>query len=128
MSGSIRGFRYTTDDGETLSLNRDESNTELVNAPVVTGAGVGGLKKLYQGYSPRMVVLSNAERTIQRRCAVLTQAAYNGISQSQNFQATAANFSGVAGTVELFVIQKIPEKILRQPVSFDSGLNDGDQP
>ena len=128
MSGSIRGFRYLTDSGETLSVNRDESNTELVNAPVITQSGVGGLKKLYSGYRPRAVVLENSERTIKRTCVVLTQTAYNLITQSQNYLATAANFSGVSEDTPLFVTQKIPERITRQPVSFDSGLNDGDNP
>lgn len=126
MSGSRRWFRYVDDEGTAYAINRDESNTELVNLAADYNLGVAGLDPLPQGVKPRYVTLSSVSGEISRDCFVLTPTRYAALNTAINFLLTAANFSGVSSDTTVSLILKQPEISRRLPKNGDTGLNDGD--
>lgn len=125
--GSRRWFRYVDDEGTARAVNRDESNTELVNIAADTGVSVAGLEPLPQGVTARSVTLSDISGNVVRECIVLTPERYAALNNSVNFLLTAANFSGVATDTQTSIVRKNPELSRRQPRVGDTGQIDGDQ-
>jgi hypothetical protein len=80
---------------------------------------------LPKGVTERSVTLRNADGQY-KTCAVLTTTRYNAIALSQTFVGT--NEDGTVAGDPWVVVRKNPEKSVRQPVNFDTGLLDGDQP
>lgn len=122
---SKRWFPYTNDDGSVYAVLRDESNTELVDATADAAVAPSGTEPLPNGIKARYVTLRNAAGQI-KDCTVLTTAIYNGLSLSQAFAGT--NEDGTVAGDSWVLIRKTPEIARRQPVNFDTGLLDGDQP
>jgi len=122
MAGSRKDVNYVADNGDIFAIQVDESNIELVMAaavPIATSASrkPSNLKQL------RTVVLSDATGLIKRRVPVLTQARYNALNNTTSFT-LPANDVDEGATVG--VSEKIPEKFVRLPKSFDTGKTDGD--
>lgn len=126
--GSKRWFRYVSDDGVPRAVERDESNTELVNVAADVNASVAGLFPLPKGIKPRSVILESADGLISRECVILNPDRYNALNNATNFLLTAANFSGVAVDTPTSIVRKNPEIARRQPRTSDSGQLDGDNP
>lgn len=80
MAGSIRGFRYTADDGTTWALLGDESNIESVNS------GVGGILtpaekyKVPKNLTPRKAVYTSTDGLVRREIVVLTPATFAALT------------------------------------------------
>lgn len=123
---SRRWFRYTTDSNQIFAILADESNTELLNAPVVTQAGVAGLTRLPQGITPRSVTVARNDGLIQRKIYILTQGAYAALNNAVDYQ--LSSYSGVDSAEVVSIRRKNSEKVLRQPFTGDTGLVDGDIP
>jgi hypothetical protein len=121
--GSQRSFAYTDDAGTVYAIRADESNVELVNGSNSAFAPAGSTRPPAD-LKIRYVVLRGAN-TSTKKVPVLSPTIYNGISVSQVFSAPAVGEENPSGT-EFRVVQKVPERILRRPVSIDTGKNDGD--
>lgn len=128
MAGSLRWFRYLSDNLEAFAIFADESNTELINQVIDSQASVAGLKPLPKSVKPRYVTLANSSNTISRKCYVLNPVEYQGIDNATTRTLTPANFSGVSESTPVVVILKQPEISRRLPKDADTGLNDGDNP
>lgn len=80
MAGSLRGFRYTADDGTTWAALRDESNVEAING------GVGGVLtpaekyKIPSNLTPRSAVFVSTDGLIRRDIIVLTAATFAALT------------------------------------------------
>lgn len=121
--GSQRSFAYSDDSGTVYSIRADESNVELVNGTNSAFAPVGAVSPP-SDLKIRYVVLRGANSST-KKVPVLSPTTYNAINISQAFSAPSVGEENPAGT-EFRVVQKIPERILRRPVSIDTGKNDGD--
>lgn len=128
MAGSLRWFRYLSDNGTSYGVLLDESNTELLNAPVVTDASPAGLNQPPKGLSPRSVTLESADGLVRRVAVILTQAAFAAISTATDYQLTAANFSGVAVDTVVNPVYTTAERFRRRPKRADTRQLDGDNP
>lgn len=122
MSGSRKDVNYVSGDGSVYAISVDESNVELVmGAPVALATSPerkpSNLKTL------RSVTLQDASGNVKREVPVLTEARYNALNNTSTF--TLPAFDGGEGAV-VGVSRKTPEKFVRLPKNFDSGLNDGD--
>lgn len=122
MAGSRKDVTYVTDEGDAFAIQVDESNIELVMGAAVPISVVpdrkpSNLKNL------RSVVLSDITGLIKRRVPVLTQARYNALNNTTSFTLPANDVD--EGTT-VGVSEKIPEKFVRLPKSFDTGKQDGD--
>jgi hypothetical protein len=122
---SKRWFPYTKDDGTVVAVLRDESNTELVDSAADGLTPPSGTPPLEQGVKARYVTLQNAAGQ-QKDCTVLNVTQYNALSLSQAFAGT--NEDGTVAGDSWVLVRKTPEISRRQPVNFDTGLTDGDQP
>lgn len=122
---SKRWYPYEADNGDVYGVYRDESNTELVSTTADGKSVTSGTVPLPSGWVARSVVVQNADGQ-QKECCVLTLAEYADISTSDAFAGTAE--SGVAAGTSWVVVRKNPEIQRRQPVNFDTGLKDGDNP
>lgn len=121
--GSQRSFAYTDDGGTVYAIRADESNVELINGTSSAFAPAGSTSPP-KDLKIRYVVLRGANSST-KKVPVLSPTIYNGISISQAFAAPSIGEENPANT-EFRVVQKIPERILRRPVSIDTGKNDGD--
>jgi hypothetical protein len=122
---SKRWFPNTDDGGAVSGVFRDESNTELVDPLAVGLTCPSGTDPLGNGISARYVTLQNAAGQI-KNCTVLSAAKYQALALSQAFSGT--NEDGTVAGDSWVLIRKTPEIARRQPVNFDTGLLDGDQP
>jgi hypothetical protein len=122
MAGSKKWFEYTTDTSDIFAISLDESNTEAVNG--AEGDYDGDSTAIYalpRNVSPRYAVYANSDRTRVIRCCVLTQAAFNTVQTN-----TPTITDPIAGTGNLSLIRKEPERIRLLPIAEDTGLTDGD--
>lgn len=122
---SVRWYPYEADNGDTYAVLRDESNTELVSTTADGKSVTSGQVPLPRGWRARYVTVQNADGQ-QKDCTVLTLAEYAAISTSDAFSGTGND--GTSTGTSWVVVRKTPELQRRQPVNFDSGLNDGDDP
>lgn len=122
MAGSRKDVNYVADDGITYAIQVDESNIELVMGAAVPMA-TASIRKPSNLKSLRSVVLSDVSGLIKRTVPVLTQARYNVLNNTTSFT-LPANDVDEGATVG--VSEKIPEKFVRLPKSFDTGKQDGD--
>lgn len=118
MSGSIRFFKYTADDGTTWAAQRDESNIEAVNA------GVGGIVtpaekyKIPSNLKPRTAVYVDLTGRIRREIIVLTPAGFAALN------ATTPITDQVSG--ESLRLKFTKGERVTLPSLSDTALNDGD--
>lgn len=122
--GSLRDFNYVDDNAEVWAVRLDESNTELVNLAAQTGVCVA-TNRLPQNIKLRQVFLTNEDGTVKRSAVVLTLARYGAINGTTPFELSAQDSNA---TTAMRIERKVPEKRTLLPKSFDTGLNDGDQP
>ena len=118
MAGSLKGFRYTADDGTTWALFADESNIEAVNT------GVGGILtpadkyKIPKNLTPRTAVFVSADGLIRREIVVLTSATFGALDATSTI---VDQVSGLTLNLKLTKGERV------QLVSLsDTGLLDGD--
>lgn len=122
MAGSKKYFVYTTDAGTDFALLADESNTEALNAGTQDYAdGVTIIYELPRNLVPRYIVYANAARTRKIRCYALTEAVFDGAVAG-----VPTITDPIAGTGTLSIVDVVPEKRKRLPISIDTGLTDGD--
>lgn len=118
MPGSLKGFKYTADDGTTWALLRDESNVEAVNTGVAGIITPAEKYKVPRNLRPRSAVFVNAAGTIRRDVVVLTSARFAALTGTDTIT------DQVSGQLLNLRFTK-GEQISRVALS-DTGLNDGD--
>lgn len=120
MAGSLRNFQYTTDAADIFLFRADESNIEGVNGTAANiAAGNDNLMGIPRNIKPRKVFYGNAGGTRVIGVIAATVAIYN--------TPPATIPDGVAGTGNLTLVRKVPERMSMYP-NFDTGLDDGDAP
>jgi hypothetical protein len=122
MAGSRKDVNYVADDGSIYAIQVDESNVELVMGSSVAMA-TSPNRKPSNLRQLRSVVLSDITGLVKRTVPVLTQARYNALNNSTSF--TLPSNDADSGTT-VGVSEKLPEKFVRLPKSFDTGKTDGD--
>lgn len=121
MTGSLRWFTYTSDDGTDWALFADESNTEAANDTTgSSGAPADQQYKPPSNLKPRFAVFGSADGTRNIRVPILTQGEYNALTSAD----TIPDIAG--GSTPLRLIRKRPEVISPLPTVADTGLDDGD--
>lgn len=119
MAGSNRKFRYTSDDGEDYAINRDESNTEVLNGTTAIPSDVGSLP---DGYVTRYALLRSTTTGKQRKIVVLTPDIFAALDGGSDYTLQVV---GDADGETFRVSSLIGEK--RQGLFIDdSGDTDGD--
>lgn len=121
--GSQRTFAYTDDGGTVYAIRADESNVELINSTSTSFAPAGSTSPP-KDMKIRMVKLRGSNSST-KDVPVLSPTIYNDLSIGQSFTVPTVGEENPSGTT-FVVTQKIPERILRRPVSIDTGKNDGD--
>lgn len=121
MSGSVKYFVYTTDEGDDFALKADESNTEQVNGgtqdfPAGTAPTVYTLPR---NVKPRHFIYRSADGTVTRKIYALTPAIYAG-----GDEAVAAYTDPVSNTV-VSLVRKVGE-VIALPFGVDTGQTDSD--
>lgn len=119
MAGSVRKFRYTSDDGNDYTINRDESNTEALNGTSAIPSDTGSLPDFYY---PRYAILTSTTTNKKRTVVILTPAIFKDLKGSTDY--TLAVVGDADG--ETFRISAlIGEKRERLAID-DTGDTDGD--
>lgn len=121
MAGSLRKFRYISDDGVTYSINRDESNHETLNAGSAT-LPVAGTPSLPDGYETRYALLSTLDGTKKRRVTILTPTLFAAITGGTDYTLQVVGSS--AG--EVFRVSSLIGEKRKGLLNGDTGQNDGD--
>lgn len=121
MTGSLRWFSYTGDDGTDWALFGDESNIEAAN-PDSGGGGAPANQnfKYPSNLKPRFAVYGNSDGSRNIRVPILTQDEYNALDGAS----TIPDIAG--GSTPLRLVRKRPEIISPLPTASDTGQNDGD--
>lgn len=123
MAGSIKWFRYQTDDNRNFAIKMDESNGENVGNADMVGADDGNLDTLPRNIKPRMATYRSLDGTVTRRIPVTNNTA--------NITTLPVSFdvSSIDGNPAVAVILTAfdGERQTRIPNSRDTGLLDGDQ-
>jgi len=122
VAGSLKFFVYTTDLGDEFGIFADESNVEAIGGATEDAtAGNTPVYQLPRNVRPRCVVYSNATKTRNLCIPVPTLADFTTI---QNDVPTITD--PIAGTGNLTLTRKIPERMRLMPIPNDTGLDDGD--
>lgn len=123
MSGSIKWFGYTTDDGEDFGIRRDESSGEATatGGRLLADYTVG--RGLPSTITTRYINVSlTTDPTVRRRFVVGTQTAFNAIRGNDTISEAAG---GLAAAATWRVRSKRGERETL-PTAGDSGQTDGD--
>lgn len=114
MSGSIKNFVYTTDEGDDFVLRADESNVEAAGGAVDLANGTSTLYGMPKGLKPRYARYVNAAGTISRKCYLCTEAATPTTPIIDAVSAESLNLVKIYSEERTFFIGE------------DTGLTDGD--
>ena len=121
MTGSIKWFVYTTDNGTNFAIELDESNTEAINADdrdYVDGTGL--IFSIPKNLTPRAAFYENADKTRTIRCVALSTQVYNDLVANQRTIPDPLD-----GNQSLTLVRIRPE-VIRLPFPQDTGQTDGD--
>lgn len=122
MTGSMKWFVYTSDEGTDFAAFLDESNTESVNGGTQdypTGAATP-VFAIPRNVKPRYAVYQSNDGAITRKVVCLTPTIFGSVGS------TVATITDSAyPTVTLTLRRTVGEK-LRRPYGVDTGINDGD--
>lgn len=124
MAGSLRKFGYTSDDGTVYNINRDESNTEIVNISDDNEGGLppNGTASLPQGYVTRYALLYLvADPQIKRKVTILDPTVFAALNGGTNYE--MAIVGAANGT---FRISSLIGERREGLTNKDTGQNDGD--
>jgi hypothetical protein len=123
MAGSLRWFRYTTDDNVNFAFIGDESNTEALAGQASNWTVSDPFYTLPGNLKPRVAYFQgqNGNRII--KVIVPTKTQYDNLAPSS----TLPDPINPADPALTFVRKK-NEEITRYPSSLDTGLLDGDNP
>ena len=124
MAGSKRFFLYTSDDGEKYKIERDESNTETVNASSDQEDGIppAGTPTLPAGYETRYALLYNvANPQIKRRVSILSQTVFGNLTGGTDY-----SLAVVGATASNFRISSLIGERRTRLTNADTAQNDGD--
>lgn len=120
MAGSLKFFPYTTDLGDVFGIFADESNIEAIGGADYTGTPLIEYQ-LPRNVRPRYGVYSNADKTRNINIPIPTQAAFNTLATD-----TPTITDPIAGTGNLTLTRRVPERMRQMPIPEDTGLTDGD--
>ena len=121
MAGSLRGFDYESDDGNTYRIFRDESNTEALNADA--GAPTS-TSKVPDGYEPRYALLYQVSNPlIKRKVVILKHDDFAAILGGTDY-----SLQVVGATAQNFRVSSLIGERRIGLVSTDTGQTDGDTP
>lgn len=114
MAGSLKWFRYTTDEGDDFGVFADESNAELAGTGVDLTGGASTLYGLPRNVQPRYARYQDATGTIVRKALICVQGT----------NPTTPIIDPVSGA-SLEIVGIIGEKT-RILTGVDTGIIDGD--
>lgn len=122
MTGSMKWFIYTTDEGTDFAAFLDESNTEAVNGGTqdYPSGAVEPVFALPKNLKPRYAVYQSNDGAITRKVVCLTPTIFAGVGS-----AVASITDAAYPTIPLSLRRTVGQK-LRRPYGQDTGVNDGD--
>lgn len=126
MTGSIKDFVYTADDGTDFVYRGDESNTEAINGSTqdYTDSTPSTVKYRIPGnLRPRQAVYKSADGATTRRCVALTSTIFAGLAANAP---TITIKNSVTGADQTLSLRYVQGERLSLPQATDTGLNDGD--
>lgn len=88
MSGSLRYYNYTSDNGGTYALFGDKSNIAAVNPSGASAPGTLPAIKIPRNIKPRYALFSDSTGTIRRRVPLLTPADVAALTGNLSFVPT----------------------------------------
>lgn len=123
MAGSLRGFQYISDDGNSYRIVRDESNVEAVNSVSFTAQNTGSdLPTLPSGYEPRYALLYQVSNpNIKRKIAILRAADFQALTGASTF-----SLQVVGVLPQLFKVSSLIGERRERLTQGDTGQTDGD--
>lgn len=113
MSGSIRWYVYTSDNGQDYSIQADKTNTAAVNP---SGAGAPAalpVAAVPRNIRPRYALFSDVTGTIRRKVVLLKPSDVQALSSTTSFVP-----QGETATVQL---SSIVGEVNRLPKLTDTG-------
>lgn len=130
MSGSLKFFVYTDDDGNDWAIKRDESNMESVNGGTQDYLNTGTAKhELPRNIKPRALKYQSEDQLTTRTIVALTPTIYDAIINGDVGAPRTINVDspipGDSNTITLNLKSAFPERI-RLPYGFDTAQDDGD--
>lgn len=121
MAGSIKWFRYETDNGSEFAIELDESNTEAINGTEQDFVDATTLIfALPKNIIPRYAFYESADKNRVIRCVALTRAIYNSLVTN------VRNIPDPIDPDETLTLVRIRPEVIRLPYPQDTGLTDGD--
>ncbi len=124
MAGSLRRFLYTSDDGEQYRIQRDESNTEVLNSDSDQEDSIPSatVPSLPDGYETRYAILYNVSNpVIKRKVTILSQDVFSSLDGATDFSLQIVGSSNVNFRISSLIGEK-----RELGINADSGQNDGD--
>jgi hypothetical protein len=85
MSGSLRYYNYTSDNGQTYAILLDKSNVASVNASGAAAPGTLPTITLPRNIRPRYALFSDTSGTIRRKVVLLTPADVLALTGATSF-------------------------------------------
>lgn len=118
MAGSRKWFKYTCDNGDVFGIQQDESNGEAVSNDDFGALDDGAIIYSLPGnVQPRYAIYRTVDGLRSARIVITDRLASLGTLPSQ------INL----GTGELANLTQFSGEVVRPvPISFDTGLDDGD--
>lgn len=118
MAGSLKWFKYESDNGDTFGVFMDESNGEAVgNDDFVTGDYLVVRYAIPRNLEPRYALYRSQDGRQTARIVLTDPAA-----SVANLPAQITLFNGVNANL----VRVVGEVIAPIPIHLDTGLNDGD--
>ena len=119
MAGSLKWFKYTTDDGDNFGVLMDESNGEAVgNADFVVGDYLTVKYAIPRNIEPRYALYRTQDGRQTAKIIVTNPAASLANVPEQILL--------YDGTTNATLTRLVGEVVSPIPVHLDTGLNDGD--
>jgi|SRR5687768_9129102 len=118
MSGSLKYFTYTADDGSLFAALRDESNIEAVNNTGNTLITTNAKYKIPSNLKPRSATFVDLTGRIRRQIIVLNTTAFAALTQATTITDQSSG--------EVLRLKTVEGEKIMLPNLADTGLNDGD--
>jgi hypothetical protein len=120
MAGSVKYFKYTSDDGTDYALRMDESNGEAIGNADLGVLDTGLINEIPKNLEPRYALYRNLATGYQRKIVVCDRTA-----NASTLPATLT-LKTDSGDVSFWLSYYRGEAYRRVPTSVDTGIDDGD--
>lgn len=120
MAGSIKYFKYTSDDGTDWALRMDESNGEAIGNADLGVLDTGLINEIPKNIEPRYALYRNLASGYQRKIVVCDK------DENAGTLPETLTLKTDGGDLPFWLSYFRGEAYRRVPTSVDSGLDDGD--